>query len=79
MDIFLCDCYPFKHFMIHLYIYMLENYHYLLVQFYDGESHLCQLFKTIDDIAIELSVHRSTIYKNYDKKLNHFVIKKYKK
>ena len=46
---------------------MLENYKYMLVQFYDGDEHLCQLFETMDEIAEQLQIHRSTIYNNYDK------------
>ena len=58
---------------------MLENFNYLLVEFYDGESHLCELFKTMNEITQILEIHRSTIYKNYDKKSDYFVIKKNKK
>lgn len=42
---------------------MLENYKYILVQFYDDDFHICQLYKTIEDIAKELGVHRTTISK----------------
>ena len=41
---------------------MLENYNYMLVQFYDGESHLCELYKNLQQVATSLGVNRSTIY-----------------
>jgi len=58
---------------------MLDEFKYLLVEFYDGESHLCELFKTMEDVGKILEIHRSTIYKNYDKKSKNYVIKKNKK
>ena len=33
---------------------MINNYKYLLVHFYDGENHACQLYSTIDEISKEL-------------------------
>lgn len=54
---------------------MLENYNYLLVQFYDGDEHLCQLFETMDEIAEQLQIHRSTIYNNYDKDKKYYQLK----
>tara|TARA_B110001469_G_scaffold95056_1_gene91021 strand:- start:1198 stop:1395 length:198 start_codon:yes stop_codon:yes gene_type:complete len=58
---------------------MLHLFNFVMVEFYDGENHLCELFKTIDDISDLLKVHRSTIYKNYDKDLDQYVINKNKK
>ena len=42
---------------------MLDKYKYILVQFYDDDNHICQLYKTIEDIAKELGVHRTTLSK----------------
>lgn len=55
---------------------MLENYNYMLVQFYDGESHLCELYKNLQQVATSLGVNRSTIYKNFKKELNYYLIVK---
>lgn len=57
---------------------MLENFKFILVQFYNGEEHMCQLFKNINDIAKELSVHRTTIYNNYDNDNKYYKIIKNK-
>ena len=42
---------------------MLDKYKYILVQFYDDDNHICQLYQTIEGIAKELGVHRTTISK----------------
>ena len=57
---------------------MLGNFKFILVQFYNGEEHMCQLFKNINDIAKELSVHRTTIYNNYDNDNKYYKIIKNK-
>lgn len=58
---------------------MLENYNYILVEFYDGEQHLSELYKNINDISNALKVHRSTIYKNYDNDNKYYKVIKNKK
>jgi len=44
---------------------MINNFKYILIQFYNGEEHVCQLYKNMDDISTELNIHRTTIYNNY--------------
>jgi hypothetical protein len=44
---------------------MINNFKYILIQLYNGEEHVCQLYKNMDDISTELNIHRTTIYNNY--------------
>jgi excisionase family DNA binding protein len=52
---------------------MINNYKYLLVHFYDGENHACQLYSTIDEISKELNIHRTTIYKKLSSNKSEFI------
>ena len=44
---------------------MLNEFKYLLVYFIDGDEHICQLYKSIQNISEELNIHRSTISRNF--------------
>lgn len=57
---------------------MLEHYSFMLVEFYNGNEHICELYKNINDISKILGVHRSTIYKNFIQEHNYYKIVKNK-
>uniref|UniRef100_A0A6C0CYL8 Uncharacterized protein n=1 Tax=viral metagenome TaxID=1070528 RepID=A0A6C0CYL8_9ZZZZ len=42
---------------------MLTDYKYLLVLVCSDNNHICQIYKTIEEISKELKVHRTTISK----------------
>jgi hypothetical protein len=45
---------------------MINEFKYVLVEFYNGGEHVAQLYKNLKDIATELDIHRSTFHNNYD-------------
>ena len=57
---------------------MINIFKYILIHFYDGEEHVCQLFKNLNDISTELKIHRTTIHNNYDNENNYYYIIKNK-
>lgn len=58
---------------------MLSEYKYLLVLEYSYNNHICQLYKTIEDISKELNVHRTTISKKLSNTKVCEIIKNYEK
>ncbi len=57
---------------------MISKFRYLLVEFYNGDDHICGLYRTMEDVAAELHVQRKTIYNNKMLDKNYYRIVKNK-
>jgi len=56
----------------------MENYNYLMVEFYGEDEKICEIYHNLEEICEILKIHKATLYRNYDEKMTCYKIKKKK-